>query len=230
MRVSTNWILILLAALGLSACAFAADASALKPPRGAKMAIVMFEDLECPDCANAYPLVWEAADAHKIPVVLHDFPLPRHSWSFEAAIWARYFDTKDTREAKIGNDFRRYIFANQKQITKENLQQWVQRFGDEHKIAIPFAKDPDGKLTEKVKADFALGQRIGVEHTPTIWVVGNGGVSQPLVEEVKDREKLGQIIEDMLSKAQPVSAAKSNSTTKAAVRKKITVKTPKKAG
>jgi hypothetical protein len=69
-----------------------------------------------------------------------------------------------------------------------------------------------------------------VEHTPTIWVVGNGGVSQPLVEEVKDREKLGQMIEDVLSKAQPVSAGKSNSITKAAVRKKITVKTPKKAG
>jgi len=46
------------------------------------------------------------------------------------------------------------------------------------------------------------------------------------VEEVKDREKLGQMVEDMLSKAQPVSAAKNNSTTKAAVRKKSTVKTP----
>jgi hypothetical protein len=34
----------------------------------------------------------------------------------------------------------------------------------------------------------------------------------------------------MLSKAQPVSAATGNSTTKAAVRKKNTVKTPKKAG
>jgi len=63
----------------VSARLFAADASVLKPPPGAKVAIVMFEDLECPDCANAYPLVWEAADAHKIPVVLHDFPLPRHN-------------------------------------------------------------------------------------------------------------------------------------------------------
>ena len=52
---------------------------------------------------------------------------------------------------------------------------------------MPLAKDPDGKLAEKVRADYALGQRIGVEHTPTIWVISNGGVSQPLVEEVKDR-------------------------------------------
>jgi protein-disulfide isomerase len=186
----------------------AADASVLKPPPGAKVAIVMFEDLECPDCANAYPVVWEAANAHKIPVVLHDFPLPRHNWSFDAAVWARYFDAKDTREEKTGNEFRRYIFANQTQVTRDNLQQWVQRFGDEHKIAIPFVKDPDGKLTEKVKADYALGQRIGVEHTPTIWVVGNSGVSQPFVEEVKDREKLSQMIEDMLKKAGPAEPAK----------------------
>jgi protein-disulfide isomerase len=194
--------------------AFAADASVLKPPPGAKAAIVVFEDLECPDCANAYPVVWEAANAHKIPVMLHDFPLPRHNWSFEAAVWARYFDTKDTKTQKTGNEFRRYIFANQRQITKDNLQQWVQKFGDENKVPIPFAKDPDGSLTAKVKADYALGQRIGVEHTPTIWVVGNGGVSQPFVEEVKDRGQLNQMIEDMLAKAQPAAPAKSSAAPK----------------
>lgn len=200
--------------LAVSICAFCADASVLKPPAGAKVAIVMFEDLECPDCANAYPMVWEAANAHKIPVVLHDFPLPRHNWSFEAAIWARYFDTKDTKTQSIGNEFRRFIFANQRQITRDNLLQWVQKFGDENKVPVPFTNDPDGKLTEKVKADYALGQRIGVEHTPTIWVVGNGGISQPLVEEVKDRAQLNQMIEDMLAKAKPAAPAKSPVTKK----------------
>src|ERR1051326_553359 len=127
----------------------AADTSVLKPPPGAKVAIVMFEDLECPDCANAYPVVWEAAGAHKIPVVLHDFPLPRHNWSFDAAVWARYFDTKDTKAQKIGNEFRRFIFANQRQITRDNLQQWVQRFGQEKYIPVPSVNDPEGKLTDR---------------------------------------------------------------------------------
>lgn len=213
--------------LALSTSAFAADASALKPPRGATVAIVMFEDLQCPDCSRAYPMVWEIAASHKVPVVLHDFPLPMHNWAFEAAVWARYFDQKSS---ELGSDFRKFIYTNQIQVSRDNLQQWAQKFAGENKTAVPLDKDPDGKLSELVKADFALGQRIGVEHTPTIWVVGNGGVSQPLVEEVKDREKLGQMVEDMLSKAQPVSAAKSTSTSKAAVRKKITVKTPKKAG
>ncbi|HET9837417.1 MAG TPA: thioredoxin domain-containing protein [Candidatus Angelobacter sp.] len=205
LRLNSAFILGILAAFSVSAGA--ADASVLKPPPGARVAIVMFEDLECPDCANAYPVVWDAANAHKIPVVLHDFPLPRHSWSFDAAVWARYFDTKDTSTQKAGNEFRRFIFANQRQITKDNLQQWVQKFGDENKITVPFSQDPDGSLTAKVKADYVLGQRIGVEHTPTIWVVGNGGVSQPLVEEVRDRAQLNQMIEDMLARSTPAPPA-----------------------
>jgi len=180
----------------------AADATILKPPPGVRVAIAVFADLECQECATAYPLVWEAAEAHKIPVVLYDFPLPRHNWSFDAAVWARYFDTQNAA-AGLGNDFRRFIYANQRPITRENLQQWVQRFADEHKVPVPAVLDPGGKLANKVKADFALGQRIGVEHTPTIWVIGNGVVSQPLVEEIKDRAQLNQIIDDMLRKAPP---------------------------
>src|SRR5262249_43196646 len=150
--------------------------------------------------------VWEAANAHKIPVVLHDFPLPRHNWSFEAAVWARYFDSKDTAAQKFGNEFRSFIFANQRQITRDNLQQWVQKFGEQNKIPAPAVNDPDGKLTDRVKADFALGQRIGIEHTPTPWVVGNGVVSQPLVEEVKERDQLNRMIEDVLARTSPPTA------------------------
>ena len=179
------------------ATAFAVDASVLKPPAGAKVAIVMFEDLQCPECAHAYPLVWEAANAHKIPVLLRDFPLPRHNWAFDAAVWARYFDQTSL---SLGNDFRKFIYANQTQITRENLQQWVQKFGDDHKAQVTLPKDPDDKLTEKVKADFALGQRIGVEHSLTLWVVSNSGVSQPLVDEVKDPEQLNQLIDEVLKK------------------------------
>lgn len=227
MKLRLNLVLITLLALASSVAAFAADASALKPPHGAAVAIVMFEDLQCPDCSKAYPVVWEAANAHKVPVVLHDFPLPMHNWAFEAAVWARFFDQISP---DMGNEFRKFIYANQIQITRENLLQWAQKFASENKTPVPSDKDPEGKLSDLVKADYLLGQRIGVEHTPTIWVVGNGGVSQPLVEEVKVREKLGQMIEDMLSKAQPVTAAKVNSPAKAAVRKKNIVKTPKKAG
>jgi protein-disulfide isomerase len=205
---------------------FAVDASVLKPPAGAKVAVVIFEDLQCPECAHAYPLVWDAAIAHKIPVVLHDFPLPRHNWAFDAAVWARYFDQTSVN---LGNEFRKFIYANQPQITRDSLEQWVQKFGDENKAPVTLPNDPDGKLADKVKADFALGQRIGVEHSLTLWVVSNSGVSQPLVEEVKDRDQLNQLIEEMLKKAQ-AAPAKTISPKKGAAPKKSVATNTKKAG
>lgn len=220
-------VVVVISLFVLSNSAFAADATLLKPPHGAAVAIVMFEDLQCADCSKVYPVVWETANAHKIPVLLHDFPLPMHNWAFEAAVWARYFDKTS---ADLGNEFRKFIYANQTQITRDNLQQWTQKFAAENKTDVPSEKDPDGKLSALVKADYLLGQRIGVEHTPTIWVVGNSGVSQPLVEEVKVREKLEQMMNDMAGKAQPVAAVKVNSSAKAVVRKKSIVKNPKKAG
>src|SRR5277367_1586703 len=62
------------------------DSSALHPPAGAHVALVEFEDLECPDCARANPLLKEAAEKYHIPWVRHDFPLPMHNWSFNAAV------------------------------------------------------------------------------------------------------------------------------------------------
>jgi len=191
-------------ALGLAAQA--ADGSSLKPPPGARVAIVMFEDLECPDCARAYPLVRETANAHQVPVVLRDFPLAHHLWSFDAAVFARYFDTKSE---KLGNDFRGFIFQNQPQITRENLRQYVQKFADDNKTPLPSDPDPQGKLKEKVLADRDLGSQIGLQHTPTIFVVSSGDVA---AVEVTDRSQLSQIVQDMLQKSPAKAPAKPTST------------------
>lgn len=204
-----------LAVAALSISAHAADGSSLKPPPGARVAIVVFEDLECPDCARAYPVVWDTANAHHVPVVLHDFPLQMHPWSFDAAVFARYFDTKSE---KLGNDFRGYIFKNQEQINKGNLRQYVEKFGNDNKTPLPFAPDPEGKLKDKVLADRDFGTKIGLQHTPTIFVVGDGGPATPAVE-VNDRSQLGQIVDDMLAKAPP---AKSAAKTAAKAHKKTT--------
>jgi protein-disulfide isomerase len=214
--VGNRKMLVVFAVLALALSAFAADGSSLKPPPGAKVAVVVFEDLQCPDCARAYPVVWDAANAHKIPVVLHDFPLPRHNWSFRAAVLARFFDTKSQKL----DDYRGYIYKNQQQIVDEaTLQQYTQKFADDNKVPLPFAIDPDGKLTDKVKEDRLLGQKIGLEHTPTIFVVANGATASPFVEVV-DRDQLSQIIEDMQKKAGPAAPAKSAPTKKAAMKSK----------
>jgi protein-disulfide isomerase len=172
------------------------DSAALKPPPGARVAIIEFEDLECPDCAQANPLLKEAAAKYDIPWIRHDFPLPQHNWSFQAAVNARFFDTKSKT---LGNDYRDAVFANQPSIeTPADLQQFTQRFASAHGVALPFAIDPMGHLADEVKADYALGERIGIQHTPTIWIVTDASHAPPFVEVV-DRSKLFQLIDQALA-------------------------------
>ena len=179
------------------------DPAALKPPAGARVAIIEFEDMECPDCANANPLLREAAAKYDIPWVRHDFPLPFHPWSFQAAVNARWFDTKSK---KLGDEYRDAVFANQPSITSlDVLRQFTENFARSHKVELPFAIDPQGKLAAEVKADYALGQRIGVEHTPTIWVSTSNSKGAPFVEVV-DRTKLYQLIDQAMADTKSASA------------------------
>lgn len=171
----------------------AEDSAALRPPKGASVALIVFEDLECPDCARAAPLVAEAARTYKIPVVIHDFPLPKHPWAFDAAVLARYFDSQSK---KLGSEFREQAFQHQAEITLENLRAFADKFAAEHKVDLPFVVDPQGKLAAEVKADRDLGIRIGINHTPTIYVVSNKTQGKPFVEVV-DRSQLFQMIEGM---------------------------------
>jgi len=166
---------------------------ALRPPKGAQVAIVVFEDLQCPDCRRAAPLLEEAGKTYKIPVVVHDFPLPMHNWSYDAAVIARYFDT---RSKQLGSDFRNYIFEHQPEITPPTLRAYAEKFATDHKVELPFVVDPQGKLAEGINQDKNLGQRVGINHTPTIYVVSNKTQGKPFVEVV-DRTQLFQLIDAM---------------------------------
>ena len=165
----------------------------LRPPKGAQVAIVVFEDLQCPDCRRAAPLLAEAGRTYKIPLVRHDYPLPMHNWSMQAAVLARYFDTKSKT---VGNEFRDYIFEHQLEINPDNLRSFAEKFAAEKKVDLPFVVDPDGKLAALINTDKNLGTSIGLNHTPTIYVVSNKQAGKPFVEVV-DRSKLYQLIDSM---------------------------------
>ena len=152
------------------------DTSALHPPPGAKVAIVEFADMECPMCAMENPMIKQAAEQYHVPWMRHDYPLPQHVWSFQAAVNARWFDTKSR---KLGDDYRDAVFANQASIeTKSDLQNFTQKFAQQHGAALPFVMDPQGKLAAEVKADQALGNRMGIHETPTAFVVTTHGYKQ----------------------------------------------------
>jgi protein-disulfide isomerase len=188
-----NALLYCLAVLLLSSLALSQDPALLRPPKGATVALIVFEDLQCPKCRTDSPLEEQAAKAHKIPLVRHDFPLPMHNWSFNAAVIARYFDTQSK---ELGNQFRDYIFQHQPEITPDTLQSFAQRFSAEHKVDLPFVVDPQGKFAAQVNADKDLGRKINIQHTPTIFVVSSRNPARPFVE-VTDTTKLFQLIEAM---------------------------------
>lgn len=172
------------------------DPAALKPPPGAKVAMIEFYDLECPMCAETNPLLMQAEAKYHIPWVRHDFPIPGHPWSFQAAVFARWFDTKSK---ELGNAYRDSVFANQNSIeTPRELVDFTQKFAASKGQQVPFMVDPQGKLAAEVKADAALGQRIGVEHTPTIWIVTAGGKGAAY-REVLDNNQLFQMIDQALA-------------------------------
>ncbi|HEY3929653.1 MAG TPA: thioredoxin domain-containing protein [Candidatus Koribacter sp.] len=190
-----------------TAIALAGDTSPLRPPKGARIAIIVFEDLQCPDCARAAPLVHEAAKTYKIPLIQHDFPLPQHNWSFDAAVDARWFDSKSLA---VGDAYRSYIFQRQPEITPENLRGITEKFASEHKLTLPMFVDPKGELAAKVKGDYDLGQRVGIVHTPTLYVVSNTSRGTPFVEIV-DRSELYSQIDAMLAESDPVAPAPKSS-------------------
>jgi len=148
------------------------DDSALKPPAGASVAIVEFDDMECPTCAHYNPLLQQAATTYHIPWIRHDFIIPYHNWSRRAAIDARWFGE---RSKALGDEFRNAVFADQPNIYNQGaLNQFAEKFAQQHGIAMPFAIDPQGKLDAEVTADTELGKRTGVDATPTIFVVWQG--------------------------------------------------------
>ena len=165
------------------------DPTLLRAPAGKPLAIVDFEDLECPACSHAFPIVHQAADHYKIPLVRHDWPLQMHIWSRDAAITARYIQDKISPQA--AEEFRGAVFQNQISISsKDDLQAFTQRYFQQHGRTMPFVVDPTGQFAKEVQADADLAARIGLNHTPSIFVVTQKGYT-----EVLDVSQLYQTID-----------------------------------
>jgi protein-disulfide isomerase len=190
---------LLAAALSLtSALSYAADEAVnpvLRPPKGSTVAIVVFEDLQCPQCRRVSPILEQASKTYKIPLVRHDFPLPMHNWSYDAAVMARYFDSISK---PLGDEFRDYIFSNQFEIVPQSLRGYAERFAAEHKVDFPFVVDPQGKFAAEVNADRDIGKAIKLDHTPTVYIVSSRSAGKPYVE-MKDASQLYQLIDAMMN-------------------------------
>jgi protein-disulfide isomerase len=187
LSISSRRLLLALASLFTAATLAAQngtqvlDASALKPPVGARVAIVEFYDLECPACAHANPTIVSAAQKYKIPVIRHDFVIPGHQWSPTAALNARWFDTKSKA---LGDEYRDQVFANQNRTiyNVDTLRQFTDNFAKVHGISMPFAIDPQGHLNAAIQTDVQIGTRTGIHGTPSIFIVIANSKGAPYIE------------------------------------------------
>lgn len=182
------------------------DSSALHPPAGSRVAIVEFDDLECPACAAANPLLMQAAAKYGIPWIRHDLLIPGHPWSPKAAVYARWFDEKSKH---LGDEYRNSVFANQTSIeTRGELEQFTQRFASARGVALPFAVDPQGRLEAAVQADTQLGLRTGIKTTPGIFIVTANSKGSPFIEVRNPQTQLFTAIDQALADTRSSSLAK----------------------
>jgi protein-disulfide isomerase len=175
------------------------DTAALQPPKGARVAVVEFEDLECPHCGYAAPLIRAAVAKHHIPYVHHDFPIHIGQWwSLNAAISACIL--QDTVSPEAAEQFRLDVFANQRNIASEqDLQKFTQQWFARHKAGSGFSMDP--RFRSEVMADEALALKMGLTGTPAIFVVNRHGWIQ-----VNDPTQMDAAIEKSEQTAGPAAA------------------------
>jgi protein-disulfide isomerase len=138
------------------------------------MELVEFSDFECPHCKDAQPIVAKLlADYPSAHFVYQDFPLIQiHTEALKAS-------THGYCVAKAGgNDaffkFSDVLFANQAGLTPttsdDTLKDAETKAGQDPAKIAACAATPAAK--EAIDASRALGERVGVNQTPTIFVNG----------------------------------------------------------
>ena len=153
----------------------------------AKVTLVEFSDFQCPSCAVAYPTLKRLSQeyAKKVNFVYRNFPLPSHLNGFNAAMAAEAAD----QQGKFW-EMHDKLFETQKDWSESNKWQdifigYAKDLGlDEQK----FKQDlSNTALGEKIRADQADGNKLGVNATPTLYINGEQIVGVPDYQTLKNK-------------------------------------------
>ena len=177
--------------LGASAALAAADGSQLALPPGATVAIVVFEDLQCPDCARAHPGLLAASKAEQRTAGDPRFPrLPGTPGRFRQPCWPA---TSLRSRRGWEDEFRSFIFESRRHHARQPaaVRGAVRRAA--RSCNCPPTSIPDGKLQAQVQADFDLGKQIHLEYVPLMFVLGPGLGTANFVE-VMDPAEIADVV------------------------------------
>jgi protein-disulfide isomerase len=153
---------------------FAAEQHLTEGASASPVRVIIYEDLQCPDCAEFRVMLDKQLLPRYATTVRfehRDFPLAKHVWARKAAIAARYFE--ETKPG-AGLAFRKYALGNLSDITAENFDERLAGFAKENRIdpAKALAALSDERLAGLVEKDYQEGLARGVAHTPTVLVNG----------------------------------------------------------
>ena len=142
-------------------------------PADAPVTIVEFGDLECPACKAAQPNLTKLLEEEpKARLIFQNFPLETvHKW---AMLGAKYLDCVGQENNDALWKFISTVYEHQGEITPENaeakLKQYAKEAGANPDTVAACAAKPD---TEKrVRESLALGEKLGVNSTPTFFING----------------------------------------------------------
>ena len=148
--------------------------------------VIVYEDLQCPDCANfrvEMDNVLLPRFAKTVAFEHRDFPLAKHAWARKASIAARFFGSVTP---EIGLEFRRETMRRLREIKPEAFNEHVAAFARAHNVdagkALAALEDP--AIAAAVEADYQDGVARGVAHTPTVLVDGEPFVERFPIEDV----------------------------------------------
>jgi protein-disulfide isomerase len=148
--------------------------------------VVIYEDLQCPDCADFRVMLDEKLlprYASTVRFEHRDFPLAKHAWARRAAIAARFFEEQ---KPGLGLAYRKYSLMNLREINAGNFNDRLSQFAKEHGIdpGKAVASLDDARLAALVEEDYQEGVARGIAHTPTVLVNRRPFVETFAVEDV----------------------------------------------
>jgi len=152
---------------------------------GSPVRVVVYEDLQCKDCAWLRRRLDDRllpAFGDRVAFEHREFPLAKHNWAREAAIAARGFGRQS---AEAGAAFRREVLAELQSLTLESLPDWVKDFSQRHGLVMLTLADRE-EAAVAVEADLQEGLRQNVEKTPTLIVGESVFVEWIVIDEVEE--------------------------------------------
>jgi len=170
----------------LSAATAVAQVHLVEGKADSPVRVVVYEDLQCPDCADFRVMLDKKLLPRygtKVAFEHRDFSLPKHKWARPAAVAARFFQQQSVALAIL---WRRETMRDQAQITPETFPAYFAAFAKRNGIDPVTAEAAlhDPALNALVEKDYADGVARGIAHTPTALVNGAPFIETFTFEEI----------------------------------------------